>query len=596
MVGTKTVLILGNGFDIAHNLPTYYTDFVDFLSKEYKESRAYKLMDSIGNDDVIKNLINDRTEIMKILGANNSLLEYIISRLEKNREINNNWVDFEQEIAHVIKYNEKKLFNKDKEDDDLLPEIDWDFDLTTIPIDAKKIHEDFYRLLCAFEEYINKVVNKIPINVYSADIYEINPDIVISLNYSNTYERHYSHFVKTEHIHGLARDISDYYENVKNGKVITTETFRDSNHIVMGMDEYLNEKNIKEYTDFIEFRKYFQRITKKTGNNYREVLLAEHLNVYIFGHSIDPTDAELLIEMINHPRAQTTIFYHDENAYHREITNLVRIFGKKKIIEKCDERNSSIILKRQRAVCNICSDLSFEFAKGLDYLNHITEISEREFYSALEKVKGGIAKGRGINSQLDILRAYNGLYRLGIEASYEDSLLKLVQDTPVIDENGNVINAQIVSKVNWEEPTVDGKLEVPRKMSDFINKVNELNREKIEREGRIVLSNDSCIHLYEKNIPEEISQTEYRKFLVQMMGQLKTENDHKRVWNLLKRITVSKVTIGAKAELLVFFNDEDLFKKVVANVLLDFLDSYENEEAYEQWLNEQMKEAYESGD
>ena len=76
--------------------------------------------------------------------------------------------------------------------------------------------------------------------------------------------------------------------------------------MVLGIDEYLNDDKKDKEVDFIQFKKYFQRIYKKTGCEYkkwveeiksrnekvdkkeswlREELEGLETNLYIFGHS-----------------------------------------------------------------------------------------------------------------------------------------------------------------------------------------------------------------------------------------------------------------------------------------------------------------------
>lgn len=38
---TKNILIIGNGFDLEHGLPTRYIDFLKFISKDYEASTVY---------------------------------------------------------------------------------------------------------------------------------------------------------------------------------------------------------------------------------------------------------------------------------------------------------------------------------------------------------------------------------------------------------------------------------------------------------------------------------------------------------------------------------------------------------------------------
>lgn len=63
---------------------------------------------------------------------------------------------------------------------------------------------------------------------------------------------------------------------------------------------------------------------------------------------MDPTDSELLTEVIGSDKAKTTIFYHNESAHINEIINLIRIFGKDYVIDKCHGDNPVIIFKKQK--------------------------------------------------------------------------------------------------------------------------------------------------------------------------------------------------------------------------------------------------------
>jgi len=40
--GTMNILVIGNGFDLAHGLPTKYTDFLDFVQAFQKSNNVPK--------------------------------------------------------------------------------------------------------------------------------------------------------------------------------------------------------------------------------------------------------------------------------------------------------------------------------------------------------------------------------------------------------------------------------------------------------------------------------------------------------------------------------------------------------------------------
>ena len=69
--------------------------------------------------------------------------------------------------------------------------------------------------------------------------------------------------------------------------------------MVLGIDEYLDESRKNKKTEFIQFKKYYQRIHKRTDCEYvywfdknKSVEKSKKYDneVYIFGHSLDITD------------------------------------------------------------------------------------------------------------------------------------------------------------------------------------------------------------------------------------------------------------------------------------------------------------------
>lgn len=105
------ILVLGNGFDLAHGLPTKYTDFLDWIKKYYdfysyatrKRTAGYKE----SNEFILQyfnNLFYDESnkdvcdEIYNLVHEN-MWIDYF---LENPRYQKENWIDFESEISRVI--------------------------------------------------------------------------------------------------------------------------------------------------------------------------------------------------------------------------------------------------------------------------------------------------------------------------------------------------------------------------------------------------------------------------------------------------------------------------------------------------------------
>ena len=110
------ILVIGNGFDLAHGLPTRYTDFLEFI-KVIKQSLSKNKLAGIdwGNIDaeVKKFLISNKGKVQEKLFSDWQIWENFINNniwikhflaVYKKRENDgkNGWIDFESEISEVI--------------------------------------------------------------------------------------------------------------------------------------------------------------------------------------------------------------------------------------------------------------------------------------------------------------------------------------------------------------------------------------------------------------------------------------------------------------------------------------------------------------
>ena len=105
--------------------------------------------------------------------------------------------------------------------------------------------------------------------------------------------------------------------------------------------------------EFIQFKKFFQRIFKGTGNDY-EVWLEktqfsaenhytpEKINLYIYGHSLDVTDKDILKKLLLNEEVTATIYYHSQKALGDLIANLVKVIGQDELIKRTGGVNRKI--------------------------------------------------------------------------------------------------------------------------------------------------------------------------------------------------------------------------------------------------------------
>ena len=86
---------------------------------------------------------------------------------------------------------------------------------------------------------------------------------------------------------------------------------------------------------------------KATVNKLKKQYLNKH-HVYIFGHSLDVTDKDILRDLILNDNVHTTIFYHDKDTMGQQIANLVKVIGQKELIRRAGGKDKLIEFKPQK--------------------------------------------------------------------------------------------------------------------------------------------------------------------------------------------------------------------------------------------------------
>lgn len=340
----NNLLIIGNGFDLEHDLKTHYTDFFD----------------------TINNNVSSKNEIIlnnnKYLIEDNHLLLYLLEEYKQNKLQGNNWIDIETELKKIITLieeirtnnfidninyykgeNEYTIINKIQSKsshyfkNSLSPFISGTFGVNFY----KYIKEKYDTSIKTLEKDLNELTDMLRDYLLEQDISNLTKtkdisDIdykithVLSFNYTDTFRQLYS-------------DIDDDKIDFIHGSL-------NKNNLVLGINETLTEDTENKIVDTVYFKKYFQRIYKKTDYKYIDWL--DHVNfdtVYIHGHSLDESDKEILEKIINSVLKKDTstvkIFYYDEKHYRQEVTNLIKVLGKD-VFQKYYFQNRIIFIKQ----------------------------------------------------------------------------------------------------------------------------------------------------------------------------------------------------------------------------------------------------------
>lgn len=433
------ILIVGNGFDLSHYLPTKYDHFMDVMGAIEQKNTGEKVTDlSIHTVD------EWMTEIDKIFAkredANNAkyqmnfdelfsktrdpkfiektkefyLTDQIelsyqnVLKLQYRLELNcwyqyfknhveeiKTWIDFETKIEDVLMIlarfiTEISSFNNPKVINKYLNNVNKDgfnirnsdlrvlkfFNLISYkkaihPLSLNNVYyhggniengfnaesflsylndqlEDFIELFNFYlEEVVKKLKPKSAFQPLKSDQYDLNKiDQIYSFNYTQTYLDFYNQATKIDFLHGKSGEKQNMVLGVselkgKTLKKIKAYGFTKYHQKLMKSTDYLflNEfkSKVKSFqSDLIRFEKIY-------GHNSEQIYQRElmqrfelNLNFYIWGHSLDVSDQEYIIDLFSlnddiDRNVRVTVFYFDNNAKFSLLANLLHILKKEKV-------------------------------------------------------------------------------------------------------------------------------------------------------------------------------------------------------------------------------------------------------------------------
>ena len=184
---SMNILVLGNGFDLAHELPTTYKKFLDFTNvvEKFLKSEISKC-DSIPNGDMIKGYIIEKYNgdksiynELEALVKDNVWLKHFNAVYElRKRDGKDGWIDFESEISRSIQAlddtleNVKKYIRKGKDRGRIQP---YQFEALKYLIDREnsKYNSISFTIehISAFKEQFLKDLNRLTrcLEIYLSD-------------------------------------------------------------------------------------------------------------------------------------------------------------------------------------------------------------------------------------------------------------------------------------------------------------------------------------------------------------------------------------------------------------------------------------------
>lgn len=379
------ILVTGNGFDIAHGLKTSYSEFInfcesvveiilvkgvesDFILSE-KELKSYKkiLEGKINNKEIENKIIDffNSTTIEHTLKkdlAQKCKDNYWLKYIRQNKEsLGNHWCELEYIIQKHIDALAFWSNNPDKTDAEIQYYKDEKFLSYVYEIYIQDNQDEHNKTI---ENVKENMLNSLKDLSYILEIYlcdflnendqpldiikSINPDYLLTFNYTDTYQSVYKNIPesKIHYVHGKAVSGRDVVEN----------------NMVFGITDSVNYTTDEDKYDYVDFQKYYQRIVKKTGNNYKLWLRnnSHKKNVFIYGHSLDPSDANIFKDFVKDDKTTLFIFYYNNKALNSIVLNLIKIFGQENMITFTNDNKIHFIKSDDiNKVNEILNDLRF---------------------------------------------------------------------------------------------------------------------------------------------------------------------------------------------------------------------------------------------
>ena len=380
------LIIIGNGFDLAHGLPTSYRDFINDYWKNVIEKLTY---DHLYDDELFSanaivlkynHLAKDKWEIVSDF---RSMIDFLNLYQEANFSYKNafyysisykteiqNWVDIENEY-----YNQLKRIVEGKEDEEAkksaLVYLNEEFDKVKILLEnylTEKIlkvfnFQNYYDSKGSQLEFPNifkpnqffedskemkNFLNEFPltfqveiIKQFSKESKSLNDDYVKDCNIT------FLNFNYTPTLNNYV-EILKYWEI--NSKIIHIHGFVNDNNnkINFGFgdemdDDYKKIENIND-NEYLKNFKSFQYLHTSNYKNLLNLIDSDYFQVYLMGHSCGLSDRTLLNTIFEHNNCKSIkVFYHeikDEkgniiNDNYTEITqNISRHFNDKKLMRE----------------------------------------------------------------------------------------------------------------------------------------------------------------------------------------------------------------------------------------------------------------------
>ena len=324
----NSIIILGNGFDIAHGIKTQYSDFSihlietiiipeliksrefkdynndifkpDFLKTFIEQRNVFRLETHL--DNIIYRVMRNELSILKdYLFSNTDYIKNIISNEFLGKLYSNDFLNwFNIENSYFEELVNLKNVNKQKPSNPIIQRID-------------NLNNEFEQIKIYFHNYLHtlNLCTISPVNLFLKSILSIKEThqcYIINFNYTDTIEEYLKPYlpyntVKVNYIHG----------SLKEGNII----------FGYGNDQDTDYQEIKDtgIDNYMKFFKTFDYLSDNKYNNlYKEAIEKfDEYEVHVIGHSLSLSDKTLLKEVLDSEKCKKIHLYKREDLFDKPI-------------------------------------------------------------------------------------------------------------------------------------------------------------------------------------------------------------------------------------------------------------------------------------
>lgn len=306
----NNLIIVGNGFDLAHGLRTSYLDFMKYLVNSHCKDRSicsnlFNLPEAIDcYETLIKELNNNRETNQygdDIPGIKVNLAKVLLHDFSLN-----NWSDIESRYFELLRI----IGTKD----------------SYYYYNAKSLNIDFGLLKQYLQDYLlTQQSLGDSLNSYESLFSSLsnNYSLILNFNYTDTVERLYKGETASSeilHIHG---ELNHNINPIIFGFAADNEDIK-----------ILVDKNDNEFLRNIKRHEYKRTNNEKRLTKYLDK--TKDIRVTILGHSCGISDKLILEQILNHKNIHSIriLYYEDYESYFNSQINIYRIIRNNENFDK----------------------------------------------------------------------------------------------------------------------------------------------------------------------------------------------------------------------------------------------------------------------